>query len=110
MRSREALALNLRRHRRLRGLSQEELAHRAGIDRTYVSALERGVYAASVDVLDRLAQVLGTEAADLLRGVGSAPEPPARLGEQVVESGEAPDSPGPPGMRGRRRVRSSGTG
>lgn len=74
MRSREVLALNLRRRRRLRGLSQEELAHRAGIDRTYVSALERGVYAASVDMLDRLAQVLGTEAADLLRGGGPAPD------------------------------------
>jgi len=66
MRSREVLALNLRKYRRLRGLSQEELAHRADIDRTYVSALERSVYAASVDVVDRLAQVLGVEPADLL--------------------------------------------
>ena len=46
------LALNLRRHRRLQGLSQEELAHRADIDRTYLSALERSVYAASIDVVD----------------------------------------------------------
>ena len=60
------LALNLRRQRRLRGMSQEELAHRAEVDRTYVSALERCVYAASIDVVDRLAQVLGVEAADLL--------------------------------------------
>ena len=69
---REVLALNLRRHRRLQGLSQEELAHRADIDRTYISALERSVYAASIDVVDRLAQVLGLEAAELL----ARPRPP----------------------------------
>lgn len=67
MRIREVLALNLRRHRHAAGLSQEELAHRAELDRTYVSALERCVYAATVDVVDRLAGVLGVEAADLLR-------------------------------------------
>ncbi len=64
---RAVLAANLREHRRLRGLSQEELAHHAGLDRTYVSALERRVYAATVDVVDRLAAALGIEAADLLR-------------------------------------------
>jgi transcriptional regulator with XRE-family HTH domain len=67
MQIREVLALNLRQLRHARGLSQEELAHRADIDRTYISALERCVYAASIDVVDRLAQVLGVEAADLLR-------------------------------------------
>ena len=61
------LAANLRHHRRLVGLSQEELAHRAEIDRTYVSALERCVYAASVDVVDRLARELGLEAWQLLQ-------------------------------------------
>jgi ribosome-binding protein aMBF1 (putative translation factor) len=74
MEIREVLALNLRKHRRLLGLSQEELAHRAEIDRTYISALERCVYAAGIDVVDRLARVLGMEAADLLR----KPEVPAR--------------------------------
>ncbi len=63
---REVLALNLRKLRRARGLSQEELAHRAKIDRTYISSLERSVYAAGIDVVDRLARVLGVEAADLL--------------------------------------------
>ena len=64
---REILAANLRRYRRTAGLSQEELAHRADIDRTYVSSLERCQYAASIDVLDRLAHELGVDAADLLR-------------------------------------------
>lgn len=59
-------ARNLRALRQARGLSQEELAHRAGIDRTYVSSLERCVYSASIDVVDQLAQVLEVEAGDLL--------------------------------------------
>ncbi|MCK1268820.1 MULTISPECIES: helix-turn-helix transcriptional regulator [unclassified Bradyrhizobium] len=63
---REVLAINLRKLRQARGLSQEELAHRADIDRTYISALERSVYAAGIDVVDRLARSLGVEAADLL--------------------------------------------
>lgn len=66
---REVLARNLRIYRQERGLSQEELAHRADIDRTYISALERSVYAASIDVVDRLAVALNVEAADLLRRV-----------------------------------------
>jgi transcriptional regulator with XRE-family HTH domain len=47
-------------------LSQEELAHRSDIDRTYISSLERGIYAASIDVVDRLATALEIQAADLL--------------------------------------------
>jgi transcriptional regulator with XRE-family HTH domain len=67
MEIREVFARNLRRHRKAAGLSQEELAHRADVDRTYVSALERSVYGATIDVVDKLANVLGIEAADLLR-------------------------------------------
>ncbi len=67
MEIRDILALNLRTLRQARGMSQEELAHRAEIDRTYVSALERSVYAVGIDVLDRLARALGVQAADLLR-------------------------------------------
>lgn len=66
MEIREAFATNLRLKRRAAGLSQEELADRADIDRTYVSALERGVYSATIDMVDKLAKVLGVEAADLL--------------------------------------------
>jgi transcriptional regulator with XRE-family HTH domain len=73
---RDVLALNLRRLRQTKGLSQEELAHQAEIDRTYVSALERSVYAAGIDVVDRLARVLGVEAADLLK----RPTPKAKKG------------------------------
>ena len=61
MEIREILAHNLKTYRRARGLSQEELAHRAGIDRTYISSLERCVYAASIDVVGRVAEVLEIE-------------------------------------------------
>ena len=53
-------------YRRAARLSQEELAHRSEIDRTYISSLERCVYAASIDVVDQLATALEIEAADLL--------------------------------------------
>jgi transcriptional regulator with XRE-family HTH domain len=59
MEIREVFARNLRTLRKARGLSQEEVAHRAGIDRTYISALERSVYNPSIDVVARLADVLG---------------------------------------------------
>ena len=64
---REVLALNLRRYRHAAKLSQEELADRAGIDRTYISSLERSKYAAGIDVVDKLARELGVDAAELLR-------------------------------------------
>ena len=67
MEIRKVLAANLKRYRREVGLSQEELAHLAEIDRTYISSLERCKYAAGIDVVDRLARGLGIEAADLLR-------------------------------------------
>src|SRR5215469_16147710 len=66
MEIREVFARNLRKHRHAAKLSQEELAHRAEIDRTYISSLERSLYAAGIDVVDRLARVLGIQASDLL--------------------------------------------
>lgn len=66
MEIREVLARNLKRIRLERGLSQEELAHRAEIDRTYISALERRVYGASIDVLGRIAKALDVEPGALL--------------------------------------------
>ena len=66
MPSREILARNMKQLRTLHGLSQEALAHDAGIDRTYVSDLERGLYAASIDMLDALAQVFKINASDLI--------------------------------------------
>lgn len=74
-RLRGVLARNLRRLRRARGLSQEELAGRAGLNRNYVGMIEREQNAATVDVLERLAAVLGVPAPDLLAGDQARPAP-----------------------------------
>ncbi len=63
---RSVVATNLRRIRRQQGLSQEELADRAGLNRNYVGMLEREENAATVDVLERLAEVLRVEPTVLL--------------------------------------------
>ena len=69
---REVFARNLRRQRQARRLSQEDLAHEAGVDRTYISSLERSLYSASITMVDKLASILGVEAADLLQRPGKA--------------------------------------
>ena len=63
---RGVVAKNLRRLRHARSLSQEELAARADLSGNYVGQLEREENAATVDVLERLAEVLGVEACELL--------------------------------------------
>jgi len=67
MKLREVVATNLRRLRNGRGLSQEELADRAKINRNYVGMLEREEHAATVDMLEKLAAVLGVDPVELLR-------------------------------------------
>ena len=72
MESREVFARNLRYFRQVKGLSQEALAHEAGVDRTYISSLERGVYAVSIDTIDKICSVLDVEPADLLKNTDTA--------------------------------------
>jgi transcriptional regulator with XRE-family HTH domain len=62
MEMREVFGRNLQR-----GFSQEALAHEAGVDRTYISALERGVYSATIDMVGKVAVVLNVDAAALLQ-------------------------------------------
>lgn len=57
----------VRRQREEIGLSQEALAHQAGLHRTYVSLLERGHRNPSLAVVCALASALGTGMADLVR-------------------------------------------
>ena len=66
MEIRKTFAENLKRNRKIKGLSQEDLAHQAELDRTYISALERCVYAASIDVVGRIAEVLDVDPSELL--------------------------------------------
>jgi len=67
MTGRELVAWNVRKLRTAKGVSQERLAADAGIARGYMGDIERGLRAASVDILDRLAAALGVETAALLR-------------------------------------------
>ena len=64
---REVVARNLRRLRNAQGLSQEELADRADVNRNYVGMLEREEHAATVDMLEKLAEVLGVDPIEFLR-------------------------------------------
>lgn len=61
------VGLNVQALRRERGLSQEELAHRAAMHQTYLSGVERGRRNPSVLVLARIADALGVDIEDLTR-------------------------------------------
>lgn len=63
---RAILARNIKAARDRLSLSQEELAHRAGIDRTYVSGIERQVRNPTITVVAKFAEALETTTADLL--------------------------------------------
>ena len=65
MDSRDLVAWNMRRLRVERKLSQERLATLAGVDRTYVSRLERSLENPSIGILDKVALVLDVSIADL---------------------------------------------
>jgi transcriptional regulator with XRE-family HTH domain len=60
-----ALGQRIREIRQSRGYSQEALALKAGIDRTYVSSLERGKRNVSALNVRRLAKALGVRPRDL---------------------------------------------
>ena len=66
---RRRVGLNVQRLRRLRDLSQEELAHRAGIHQTYLSGVENGRRNPSIAVLDRIATALGADVEELVARV-----------------------------------------
>lgn len=61
-----SLGEKLMRLRTERGLSQEEFAEKAGLDRTYISGLERGKRNPSFLALERLAKALEIPAGELL--------------------------------------------
>jgi transcriptional regulator with XRE-family HTH domain len=63
---RQVIARNVRVARAARGISQEALADEAGIDRSYMSRIERGVTWAGVEILVKLAAVLDVEPHELL--------------------------------------------
>ena len=50
----------LRAKREKLAISQEEVAERAGVDRTYVSILERGIKSPTLETLEKICTALGT--------------------------------------------------
>lgn len=58
---------NLKRIRLLTGMSQEQLAERAGLDRTYVSSVERGKRNISLNNIFKLADALDVTPGELMQ-------------------------------------------
>jgi len=65
---RSILASNLRKIRLSQGLSQERLAERAGLHRTYVGSVERAERNISIDNIEALAKALRVSPTVLLEG------------------------------------------
>jgi transcriptional regulator with XRE-family HTH domain len=63
---RQRLAVNMKRLRKERGWSQEALADEAGLDRTYISGIERVVKNPTIAVVERVATALSCSLGDLL--------------------------------------------
>lgn len=62
----QSIARYIKERRKALGLSQEELADLAEIDRTYASQIERGIANPSLEVLYRVAVSLQTELPKLM--------------------------------------------
>lgn len=66
----QALGQAIRATRLERGLAQEALAARAGIDRSYFGAIERGEFNVTLDTIAKIATALATKPSQLLTRAG----------------------------------------
>ncbi len=73
-----AFGIVLRDLRKRCGLSQESLAHEAGLERNYISLLELGRNSASIKTIFKLASVLGVTPSEMLKQVEAALNKPKR--------------------------------
>lgn len=64
--ARELVARNIRELRQERGWSQDELAARAGLHRTYIGTIERAEQSITVDSMEKLAAALNVKVSRLL--------------------------------------------
>ena len=62
----ENIAVNIKHYRNLAGLSQEELASRCDLHRTYIGSVERGERNVSAKNIERIANALGIKAEQLV--------------------------------------------
>lgn len=79
---RSLVAWNLRRLRVAKGVSQDDLAHMADIERAYVGHLERGAKNPTVVTLDKLANALQCDIAELF-----APAPKNAPAQKPLKAG-----------------------
>jgi transcriptional regulator with XRE-family HTH domain len=77
LRPRTNLAINLLHLRKARGLTQAELAARAGMRQPRIAEIERGDYNARLDTVGKLAWALGVRAEDLVAEAVDGPAPAA---------------------------------
>lgn len=84
MNAREIVARNVRRLRVERDVSAEVLAADAEIDRAYMSLIERGLGNPTIDMLEKIAGVLGVELAEffVLPDPDEQPPKPLRPGRR----------------------------
>ena len=66
MNVRVRVAANVRHHRSRLQITQAELAVRMGVDRAYISALERGLYNPTIERLEAIATALAIDVSALL--------------------------------------------
>ena len=57
--TRDRIGLRIAALRKLAGLSQEQLAERAGLQRTHISRIEAGKYAVTLETVQAIAEALG---------------------------------------------------
>ncbi|RST86556.1 XRE family transcriptional regulator [Aquibium carbonis] len=63
----EVMAINMRRLRHDKDMTQEEVAELSGLSARYVGSIERGKVSASVSVLGKLGDALGVDPCELIR-------------------------------------------
>lgn len=79
------LGAAIKAERSAQGISQEELAHRAGLHRTYVSEIERGSRNPSIASIEKLAQALELSVLSLLERAGHRSESTEMMEILLVE-------------------------
>lgn len=80
----EVFAQLLRQHRDAKQISQEELAEGAGLDRTYISQLERGLKSPTLNTVEQLATHLQISPAQLLEEIALKEELALNVAEHYI--------------------------